>query len=476
VTIEILATIKHVELFETTRNGTPTFRLISPDHTMTDFFDEWAYQLARSMSFKTSRTYCYSVTGLLNYIHQISIQNNGLTPQQLRDALDSYESYLVFGTKSESPIARGAALVLGEKNLGGGSIGVHLAAANRFIEASEAAREALVQMQASGYISDVAVSLMPLTTESYRGAPKSVSAAIKANSWLAGCLAGGAKKIKAKHLVAVSKPSTLARTDEHGGDEKAFPIDRCKELIDSVTCLRDKVLWSLIAASGCRISEALTLLWGDIHIDTENPSNNKVFIVDPDTRRDVLINYLTESQLNKLDHKGRDKPDTFLIEPFASMFWYYLGLYNEEQRAIERTNHRPTAHNFVFRNLRNGNPMAASYQSVWERFHAAAFKLTGTSYGFHSLRHMYAYYLVNHCPNPSGRNRFGLDLKTVQKLLGHKSIKATERYARKDARMLEATFAAINMLRMTTPNFSVAKVQIQYLEGELAQLKLPTLK
>ncbi len=55
-------------------------------------------------------------------------------------------------------------------------------------------------MQASGYISDVAVSLMPLTTESYRGAPKSVSAAIKANSWLAGCLAGGAKKIKAKHL------------------------------------------------------------------------------------------------------------------------------------------------------------------------------------------------------------------------------------------------------------------------------------
>ncbi|WP_410784610.1 tyrosine-type recombinase/integrase, partial [Leifsonia sp. SIMBA_070] len=67
--------------------------------------------------------------------------------------------------------------------------------------------------------------------------------------------------------------------------------------------------------------------------------------------------------------------------------------------------------------------------------------MTGTSYGFHSLRHMYAYYLVNHCPNPRDPNRFGLDLKMVQLLMGHKSIKSTERYARKDAKMLEATFA-----------------------------------
>ncbi|MGO2285538.1 hypothetical protein, partial [Pseudomonas lundensis] len=39
--------MNHVELFETTRNGTPTFRIICPDHTMTEFFDEWAYQLAK---------------------------------------------------------------------------------------------------------------------------------------------------------------------------------------------------------------------------------------------------------------------------------------------------------------------------------------------------------------------------------------------------------------------------------------------
>lgn len=93
------------------------------------------------------------------------------------------------------------------------------------------------------------------------------------------------------------------------------------------------MLWSLIAASGCRISEALTVLLDDIEIDTEHPDRNKVYIVDPGTRRDVLIDYISETELNKLDHKGRDKSGTFLIEPFASMFWYSLGLYNDEQRA-----------------------------------------------------------------------------------------------------------------------------------------------
>lgn len=52
--------------------------------------------------------------------------------------------------------------------------------------------------------------------------------------------------------------------DEFGGDEKAFPIDKCAELIDSAPSLRDKVLWSLTAASGCRISEALNMLKDDI--------------------------------------------------------------------------------------------------------------------------------------------------------------------------------------------------------------------
>ena len=115
--------------------------------------------------------------------------------------------------------------------------------------------------------------------------------------------------------------------------------------------------------------------------------------------------------------------------------------------------------------------MPTSYQAVWERFKAAAFKITGRNYGFHSLRHMYGYYLLNHCPNPMNIRQFGMDLKTVQHLMGHASIQSTERYARRDAKMLEATFSAINMLRMSASNFSVQHVQIKHLENEVEALK-----
>lgn len=84
---------------------------------------------------------------------------------------------------------------------------------------------------------------------------------------------------------------------------------------------------------------------------------------------------------------------------------------------------------------------------------------------------MYAYYLLNHCPSPANPKKFGLDLKVVQHLMGHKSIKSTERYARRDAKMLDATFAAINMLRMSASNYSVSTVQIMHLENEVEQLR-----
>ncbi|RFQ06054.1 site-specific integrase [Pseudomonas putida] len=463
--------MKHVELYETVRNGTPTFRILSPDSMLCEFFDSWAYQLAKAKKWLTVKAYCYAVAEKLNYIHQVGLNNGGLTPLLLNEALDCYESYLVFGGDSDSEIARDAARVLGSRNLGGSSVAVSLAGCNNFIASSEAMRNGLLQMQESGYVSDIALSMVPLTVAKYADAPSNISAAIKANSWFAGCLAGGAKKIKRQRLAATSKPQLMARTDEFGGDQTAFPIDKCVELIESAECLRDKVLWSFLAAAGCRVSEALTIIMDDIVVNPESPQNNRVYIVDPDTRREILIKYIPEAKLNKLEHKGRDKPDTFLIEPFASIFWANLGLYHEEEMAKEKARHRPVIHPFLFRNMRDGGAMPSSYQAVWERFNKAAFKLTGTSYGFHSLRHMYAYYLVNHCPNPRDPNRFGLDLKMVQLLMGHKSIKSTERYARKDAKMLEATFAAMNMIRMSASNFSVVKVQLQHFENEVEQIK-----
>lgn len=157
-------------------------------------------------------------------MHQVSIYNYGLTPTLLNDALDSYESYLVFGASSDAPIASEAAKALGSQKISGASVGVHLVAVNRFIAASETMRDGLLQMQRSDYVSEAAISMMPLTITKHSDTPKAVSASIKTNSWLAGCLAGGAKKIKMQNLAPKSKPSTLARTDEFGGMRKLFRL------------------------------------------------------------------------------------------------------------------------------------------------------------------------------------------------------------------------------------------------------------
>ena len=103
-------------MFETVRDGRRTFRLISADELQNTFFDNWAYQLGRKLKYKTVSTYCYAVKTMLNYVAEVGFQNGGLTPDLLADALEAYESFLVFGTSSSTEMVRKTARVLGGRN------------------------------------------------------------------------------------------------------------------------------------------------------------------------------------------------------------------------------------------------------------------------------------------------------------------------------------------------------------------------
>ncbi len=463
----------HVDMFETVRDGRRTFRLLSADELQNTFFDNWAYQLSRKVKYKTVSTYCYAVKTMLNYVAEVAFQNGGLTAGLLVDALENYESYLVFGTSSSVEMVRKAARVLGDRNLSGSSVVTNFAGINRFIDASEMLRKGLLELEAHGAIRSASLSDFSLRTSVRIEAPAKVRSALKSNSWLAGCIAGGAKRIKRVGLSPISKPSELAFTDEFGGDELTFPIDKCVELIEKAPSLRDKVLWSLIAATGCRVSEALTMLVRDVKPNTQNHESSQVLIVDPATRRHVLINYIPEEVINQLPHKGRAHTETYMIEPFASMFWIALAEYKKEELEKEQSRLVPVSHEFLFRNLKNGEPMPLSYQTVYERFTKVAKEITGVNYGFHSLRHMYGYYLVNHCvnPNPNGNRRYGMDLHLVQKYLGHTQISTTKRYARQDVQMLNATLAAINLAKLGGGPRTVREARIAYLKDELSILE-----
>lgn len=463
----------HFDLLATVRDGRKTFRLLSNDSLQNTFFDSWAYQLSRQVKYKTVSTYCYAVKTMLNYVAELSLQNGGLTTDLLASALENYESFLVFGSSSSTEMVRRAAKVLGDRNLSGSSIVTHFAGVNRFINASEMLRKGMIELEARGAITSESLSGFSLQTTVKIKAPANVRSAIKANSWLAGCIAGGVRNIKRAGLSPISKPSELAFTDEYGGNELTFPIDKCVELIEKAPSLRDKVLWSLIAASGCRVSEALTMLMCDVVPDANDYENSRVFITDPATRRHVLINYISEETINQLPHKGRAHNETFMIEPFASMFWIALAEYKQAEREKEKRRLSPVTHKFLFRNMRNGDPMPLSYQTVYEQFKKVALEVTGEEYGFHSLRHMYGYYLVNHCvnPNPHSSRRYGLDLHLVQKYMGHSQISNTKRYARQDAQMLHATLAAINLAKLGGGPRTVLQARIAYMEEELSILK-----
>lgn len=458
-------------LIPITRNGRESFRLISNDKVQDDFFDSWSHQLSKKRSKRTTKSYSQYNRVFLEYLQEIAHQEKGLTSIGLIQAIDNYESFLVFGTASDIPIVSKVAQVLGNRNLSGSSVSVALAALNSFVDASERLRLGLMELEGLGYIASNTLSGFSLAQTVRIDSPKNVRAAIKRNSWLAGCLAGGARKIKRKGLSAISKPSSLAHTDMYGGDEFAFPIDKCMELIRSATCSRDRMLWSLLAASGARVSEAMTMLDMDIKPEMESEFN-RVRIIDPDTRRNLLIKYLNESDINSLPHKGRAHSETFLIEPFASMFWIALEQYKAELRSKHYL--APVTHGFLLRNLKNGNPMHKGYQTLYERFSKAARRVGGRAYGFHSLRHMYGYYLVNHCPNPNPRSaqKFGLALDTVQKLMGHKLSKTTKRYARQDAHLLQATLAAANLARLSGGPKTVLEARIAFHQQEIKSLQL----
>ncbi|MEN5033917.1 site-specific integrase [Pseudomonas sp. TWI929] len=452
------------------KNGRSYYTIVSHDKMTDDLFNAWSYQLRKKKSKNTNKVYTEYNGVFLGYVHHIAFQHGELTAPLLSEAIEHYESFLVFGTESDVPMVRRAARALGNRNLSGSSVGVALAALNSFVDASERFRLGMIELEQRGYIASKSLSGFSLAQTVRIESPQKVRTAIKENSWLAGCLAGGARRIKRKGLSAISKPSDLAHTDMYGGDEFAFPIDKCAELIHSATCSRDRMLWSLLAACGARVSEAQTMLNIDINPGLEEHLS-RVKIVDPDTRRNTLIKYLSEENINGLPHKGRAHPQTFLIEPFASMFWIALEEYKADLR--KQNYMAPITHDFLLRNQQTGAPMTNSYQTLYERFRDAAKKVTGRQYGFHSLRHMYGYYLVNHCPNPlPGSNRkYGLPLETVQKLMGHARLKTTRRYARQDAHLLQATLAAANMARLTGGPKTVIEARIAFHVEEITRLK-----
>ncbi|EGQ9595577.1 site-specific integrase [Vibrio parahaemolyticus] len=251
---------------------------------------------------------------------------------------------------------------------------------------------------------------------------------------------------------------------------KSFPIEQSVQFFSNANIspasnfseVRNFLLYALLAATGIRTSEALQVTVDDIDWD-----GRAVSIISPNERHN---SGLTQKETEALADKGRATSLTFMIEPFAHIFWSYLKIYMEHHYK-ENVNHR-----FLFQK-KNGRPFYCSDRS--ERSKALKkylrnFDITLSHLGLHSFRHTYAFYTLNYFPvvdeNGKSTNRQGLPMAYVKILMGHQNISSTEVYAKQDIDLVEFMLSAANSY-IRDNGVSLRDLAVEYYERQLKELK-----
>lgn len=429
--------LKNVSLIETRLSGKQSWRLLDPNGCPVRAFDVFAKALERR-SVNTRANYCRWLAEFFDYLFEASAwtpagQDGSVSQEALIEVIEAYDEYLVLGADAGKAIACRVAQTLPSPRISNRSSSIKHAAVRRFLKLSERVRAQMLELTRLGVVStNIDEEKLLVGIGEKRELSEFQRRALVANSMLAGVIAGGPKLIEEGIL-----PTTVPDLSyEH---ERAFPFDKVADVLGHLTTYRDKALYAFCGASGCRISEALQLLWEDIDTSTQT-----VRLVDYKSRPNCQ-SYLALSPEERdcLVWKGRSTPVTLLIDPFATMFFEALALYLRHEFIPHGR------HGFVFQYTRGGEQgvpyylaAASSRNGVLNR----AIRLAGVEHveGPHSLRHMYGTYLLNYFPRPDGT--YGLPLGLVQKLMGHRQVKDTAKYARYDRDLLEAELKYANMM------------------------------
>lgn len=419
--------LKNVSLRKRTKDGHPTWILLGPDGRPISAFSAFAHVL-RNDAKNTLDSYCRHLAYFLDYLIEVAAFHGGqLTKLQLSEAIESYADYLQLGSNAHSEVARGVAARIPPGVNSAASLVPKKAAIRRFLRLSEDIRTEMAEMARLKRGVEVSVDGDPLLPGlgSRREVRPSEIHAMQANSMLAGVIAGGPKLIDSVVIKDGIGDTPFEKS-------RAFPIDKVIQLIDAMPSCRDKALYALLAACGCRTHEALQLLMDDVDV-----LEGTVRLVDPKARiGHASYRSLSPEERALLAWKGRASQLTLLIEPFASKFFVSLKEY------LDREYIAHGRHAFLFQYLigvKRGNPYFLSAASTrLEQFHRACSQIgveLPPRTGGHSLRHMYGTYLLNYFPRANGD--YGLPAQMVQQIMGHANMKSTLKYARYDQDLLK---------------------------------------
>lgn len=456
---------RHVSLGSLTKHGKRTFELIGPDGRQIRAFAVFADSLLREKP-NTRKSYCSSLADFYDYYFEAchcfaqAGKSAVLSRGDLMDVVDSWREYLVMGADSGHELACDVDSSLPSPRVLHGTADTKYAALSRFLKLSEKWRKDSVALASLGFNEGVADPL-PLLTDFGRhvaiGSYK--RSAILKSSVISGVVAGGPVSIDQPLFPTVEKYDFDRRN--------IFPHDSFDEFCGALHSTRDKAIYSLEAACGCRSSEGLQILWEDVDFEKRT-----VKLVDP-SKRPNHPSYLSLSfsEREKLSWKGRATESTFLIEPFVSHFFDYL----EEYHRNEYIPHGH--HDFVFQILK-GKTKGAPYFTTGPKTREQVFKRTRANIGLsefitgpHSFRHAFATYVLNYCPMADGS--FGVPLTTVQFMLGQDDIKSTKKYAVRDSDLLSFNLLFANTVTYNgSHNVKQTELKIAAIDAEIHKLEL----
>lgn len=440
-------TKKHVSLVPYEKHGITSYKLLGPTGEILAFtvFSDTLL----SSPFNTRRTYCQHLADFFDYFFEAGfhlLANDetklALDRAELKTIIECWDDYLVVGAASGRALVQMVTSTLPRRLCASGTSAKKHAALRVFLALSDRLREEAVALVSIGMLaSKVEYDIAPLFNEVNRVLKVSgqEEAAKLRNSMLAGVVHRSGASTRKATILKVTYAEQYDPTS-------AFPLEFAQDFIDALPTYRDKALYSFYAASGCRSNEGLQLLLEDIKIDRNDPSQNGVLLVDPKSRKNhPSYLALSPNERDRLAWKGRETNRSFLIEPFASMFFEYL------QEYLRHEYYPHNRHSFVFQILKNGTARGrpyflASTQSRQEIFDAAsvAADLPSCVSGPHSFRHAYGTYLLNYFPLFD--NTFGLPLGVIRVMMGHKHIASTEKYAVHDRELIDAKISLANIL------------------------------
>lgn len=453
--------LKNVTLIDVEVDGKKSFGLLGPDGRRIAAFDAFAKsQSGRPIN--TRSAYCRNLAKFFDYLFEAAAKladaRATLTREELVEVLEAYREYLVFGGMSGNELASKVNSTLPSPMVSKASCDSMHAPIRRFLKLSETLRKQLEELVRHRLVEATVDPFPLLPSSTARQLQAHQAAAMVAASMFAGIVSGGPKLIDEASLPSVGGAAPY-------DSKRAFPFDAVAALINAMPSWRDKALYSFCAASGCRISEALQLLWPDISMQQAT-----VKLVDPAHRaNDASYLYLTPKERDKLVWKGRTSQATLLIEPFASMFFEALENYLKNEYFPHGL------HQFVFQHRRSGMEgrpyflsAASSRNGIFGSAVATVRPITqlNEDFGAHSLRHMYGTYLLNYFPRSDGS--YGLPIGLVKQLMGHANIKSTERYARHDVELFQAELAYANFMLFG----SGATKTLNQMRREVLQAKL----